>query len=80
MTIYLVCHIVDLGYHVEYAYTTLEKAEAKMTELVSLSKETYIKSVMTPSRYRVASTYEQAVEDAELYHEKWEIYTVEILE
>ena len=28
-TVYLVCSTVDLGYHAEYGYTSIEKAEAK---------------------------------------------------
>lgn len=80
MTIYLVCNTVDLGYHVEYAYTTLARAEAKMAELVALAKERYIKSAMTSTAYRAGQTYEEAVKGAELYHEKWEIAEVEVEE
>jgi hypothetical protein len=79
-TVYLVCSTVDLGYHVEYGYTTIEKAEAKMAELVALAKERYIKSAMTPTPYNPSPVYEKVVQDAERYHEKWEIASVEIEE
>jgi hypothetical protein len=79
-TVYLVCNTVDLGYHVEYGYTSLEKAEAKMAELVALAKERYIKSAMTPTPYNPSPVYEKVVQDAERYHEKWEIASVEIEE
>lgn len=80
MIIYLVCHTVDLGYHVEYAYTTLERAEAKMAEMVEEAKQRFIKSAMTSTAYRAGSTYEEAAADAERYHEKWEIAEVEVEE
>jgi hypothetical protein len=79
-TVYLVCSTVDLGYHAEYGYTTIERAEAKMAELVTLAKERYIKSAMTPSHYNLFPVYEKVVQDAERYHEKWEIASVEIEE
>jgi len=79
-TVYLVCFIVDLGYDVEYGYTSLEKAEAKMAELVTLAKERYIKRIITPTFYNPNPVYERAVQDAERYHEKYEIITVEIEE
>jgi hypothetical protein len=77
-TVYLVCSTVDLGYHAEYGYTTIERAEAKMAELVALAKERYIKSYMTPSPYNLFPVYEKVVQDADLYHEKYEIASVEI--
>jgi hypothetical protein len=77
-TVYLVCSTVDLGYHAEYGYTTIERAEAKMAELVTLAKERYIKSAMTPSPYNICPVYEKVVQDAERYHEKYEIASVEI--
>lgn len=80
MNIYLVCFTVDLGYHAEYAYTTLERAEAKMAELVEESKQRFIKSAMTSTAYRAGLTYAQAAADAERYHEKWEIAEVEVQE
>ncbi len=80
MNIYLVCFTVDLGYHAEYAYTTLEKAEAKMAELVEEAKQRFIKSAMKSTAYRAGQTYEAAAEDAERYHEKWEIAEVEVQE
>jgi len=80
MNIYLVCFTVDLGYHAEYAYTTLERAEAKMAELVEEAKQRFIKSAMTSTAYRAGLTYAQAAADAELYHEKWEIAEVEVQE
>ena len=80
MNIYLVCFTVDLGYHAEYAYTTLERAEAKMAELVEESKQRFIKSAMTSTAHRACLTYEEAVADAERYHEKWEIAEVEVQE
>lgn len=80
MNIYLVCFTVDLGYHAEYAYTTLERAEAKMAELVEEAKQRFIKSAMTSTAYRAGLTYEAAAEDAERYHEKWEIAEVEVQE
>jgi hypothetical protein len=79
-TIYLVCSTVDLGYHAEYGYTTIERAEAKMAELVALAKERFIKSAMTPTPYNPSPVYEKVVQDAERYHEKWEIASVEIEE
>ena len=79
-TVYLVCSTVDLGYHAEYGYTTIERAEAKMAELVTLAKERYIKSAMTPTPYNPSPVYEKIVQDAERYHEKWEIASVEIEE
>jgi hypothetical protein len=79
-TVYLVCNTVDLGYHVEYGYTSIEKAEAKMAELVALAKERYIESAMTPTPYNPSPVYEKVVQDAERYHEKWEIASVEIEE
>ena len=79
-TVYLVCSTVDLGYHAEYGYTSIEKAEAKMAELVALAKERYIKSAMTPTPYNPSPVYEKVVQDAERYHEKWEIASVEIEE
>ena len=79
-SVYLVCNTVDLGYHVEYGYTSIEKAEAKMAELVALAKERYIKSAMTPTPYNPSPVYEKVVQDAERYHEKWEIASVEIEE
>jgi hypothetical protein len=77
-TIYLVCSTVDLGYHAEYGYTSIEKAEAKMAELIELAKERYIKSAMTPSPYNLFPVYEKVVQDADRYHEKYEIASVEI--
>jgi hypothetical protein len=77
-TVYLVCSTVDLGYHAEYGYTTIERAETKMAELIALAKERYIKSAMTPSPYNLFPVYEKVVQDADLYHEKYEIDTVEI--
>ena len=62
-------HAADLGYHAEYAYTTLERAEAKMAELVEEAKQRFIKSAMTSTAYRAGSTYEEAAADAERYHE-----------
>jgi hypothetical protein len=79
-TVYLVCSTVDLGYHAEYGYTTIERAEAKMAELVALAKERFIKSAMTPTPYNPSPVYEKVVQDAERYHEKWEIASVEIEE
>jgi hypothetical protein len=79
-TIYLVCSTVDLGYHAEYGYTTIERAEAKMAELVTLAKERFIKSAMTPTPYNPSPVYEKVVQDADRYHEKWEIASVEIEE
>jgi hypothetical protein len=79
-TVYLVCSTVDLGYHAEYGYTKIEKAEAKMTELIALAKERFIKSAMTPTPYNLFPVYEKVVEDADRYHEKYEIVTVEIEE
>jgi hypothetical protein len=79
-TVYLVCSTVDLGYHAEYGYTSIEKAEAKMAELVALAKERYIKSAMTPSPYNLFPVYEKVVRDADRYHEKYEIASVEIEE
>jgi hypothetical protein len=79
-TVYLVCSTVDLGYHAEYGYTTIERAETKMAELVALAKERYIKSAMTPSPYNPSPVYEKVVQDADRYHEKYEIATVEIEE
>ena len=80
MNIYLVCFTVDLGYHAEYAYTTLERAEAKMAELVEESKQRFIKSAMKSTAFWAGSTYEEAAADAERYHEKWEIAEVEVQE
>ena len=80
MIVYLVCFTVDLGYHAEYAYTTLERAEAKMAEMVEEAKQRYIKSAMTSTAYYAGSTYEEAAADAERYHEKWEIAEVEVEE
>ena len=80
MNIYLVCFIVDLGYHAEYAYTRLQRAEAKMAELVEEAKQRFIKSAMISTAYRAGRTYEAAAEDAERYHEKWEIIEVEVQE
>jgi hypothetical protein len=79
-TVYLVCSTVDLGYHAEYGYTSIERAEAKMAELVALAKERYIKSAMIPTPYNPSPVYEKVVQDAERYHEKWEIASVEIEE
>jgi hypothetical protein len=79
-TVYLVCSTVDLGYHAEYGYTTIERAEAKMAELVALAKERYIKLAMTPSPYNICPVYEKVVQDADRYHEKYEIASVEIEE
>jgi hypothetical protein len=79
-TVYLVCSTVDLGYHAEYGYTSIEKAEAKMAELVAMAKERWIKSAMTPTPYNPSPVYEKVVQDAERYHEKWEIASVEIEE
>ena len=79
-TVYLVCSTVDLGYHAEYGYTTIERAEAKMAELVALAKERFIKSAMTPTPYNPSPVYEKVVQDAERYHEKYEIASVEIEE
>jgi hypothetical protein len=80
MIIYLVCNTVDLGYHAEYAYTTLERAEAKMAELIEAAKQQFIESAMTSTAYCAGKTYEVAAEDAEQYHEKWEIAQVEVEE
>ena len=80
MIIYLVCFTVDLGYHAEYAYTTLERAEAKMAELVEEAKQRFIKSAMTLTAYHAGLTYAQAAADAERYHEKWEIEQIEVEE
>lgn len=80
MIVYLVCNTVDLGYHVEYAYTTLERADAKMTEMVEEAKQRYIELAMTSTAYRAGQTYEAAAEDAKRYHEKWEIAEVEVEE
>jgi hypothetical protein len=79
-TVYLVCSTVDLGYHAEYGYTSIERAEAKMAELVALAKERFIKSAMTPTPYNPSPVYEKVVQDADRYHEKWEIASVEIEE
>ncbi len=79
-TVYLVCSTVDLGYHAEYGYTSIEKAEAKMAELIVLAKEQYIKSAMKPTPYNPSPVYEKVVQDADRYHEKYEIDTVEIEE
>jgi hypothetical protein len=79
-TVYLVCSTVDLGYHAEYGYTSIEKAEAKMAELIAMAKERYIKMAMTPSPYNLFPVYEKVVQDAERYHEKYEIASVEIEE
>ena len=79
-TVYLVCSTVDLGYHAEYGYTSIEKAEAKMAELIAMAKERYIKSAMTPTPYNPSPVYEKVVQDADRYHEKWEIASVEIEE
>jgi hypothetical protein len=79
-TVYLVCSTVDLGYHVEYGYTKIEKAEAKMAELIALAKERYIKSAMTPTPYNLFPVYEKVIQDADRYHEKYEIASVEIEE
>jgi hypothetical protein len=79
-TVYLVCSTVDLGYHAEYGYTTIERAEAKMAELVALAKERFIKSAMTPTPYNPSPVYEKVVQDADRYHEKYEIASVEIEE
>ena len=80
MNIYLVCFTVDLGYHAEYAYTTLERAEAKMVELVEEAKQRFIKSAMISTAYRAGLTYAQAAADAERYHPRWEIAEVEVQE
>jgi hypothetical protein len=79
-TVYLVCSTVDLGYHVEYGYTSIEKAEAKMAELITMAKERYIESAMIPTPYNPSPVYEKVVQDAERYHEKYEIASVEIEE
>jgi hypothetical protein len=79
-TVYLVCSTVDLGYHAEYGYTSIEKAEAKMAELVVMAKERWIKSAMTPTPYNLSPVYEKVVQDADRYHEKYEIASVEIEE
>jgi hypothetical protein len=79
-TVYLVCSTVDLGYHAEYGYTSIEKAEAKMAELIVMAKERYIKTAMTPTPYNLFPVYEKVVQDADRYHEKWEIASVEIEE
>jgi hypothetical protein len=79
-TVYLVCSTVDLGYHAEYGYTSIEKAEAKMAELVAMAKERWIKSAMTPTPYNPSPVYEKVVQDADRYHEKYEIASVEIEE
>jgi hypothetical protein len=79
-TVYLVCSTVDLGYHAEYGYTSIEKAEAKMAELIAMAKERWIKSAMTPTPYNPSPVYEKVVQDADRYHEKYEIATVEIEE
>jgi hypothetical protein len=76
----LVCSTVDLGYHAEYGYTSIEKAEAKMAELIAMAKERWIKSAMTPTPYNPSPVYEKVVQDADRYHEKYEIATVEIEE
>jgi hypothetical protein len=79
-TVYLVCSTVDLGYHAEYGYTSIEKAEAKMAELIVLAKERYIEMAMTPTPYNLSPVYEQVVQNADRYHERWEIASVEIEE
>ena len=79
-TVYLVCSTVDLGYHAEYGYASIEKAEAKMAELIAMAKERWIKSAMTPTPYNPSPVYEKVVQDADRYHEKYEIATVEIEE
>jgi hypothetical protein len=79
-TVYLVCSTVDLGYHAEYGYTTIEKAEAKMAELIAAAKERYIEMAMTPTPYNLSPVYEKVVQDADRYHERWEIASVEIEE
>jgi hypothetical protein len=79
-TVYLVCSTVDLGYHAEYGYTSIEQPEAKKAELVALAKERYIKSAITPTPYNPSPVYEKVVQDADRYHEKYEIDTVEIEE
>ena len=79
-TVYLVCSTVDLGYHAEYGYTSIEKAEAKMAELIAMAKERYIEMAMTPTPYNLFPVYEKVVQDADRYHEKWEIASVEIEE
>jgi hypothetical protein len=79
-TVYLVCSTVDLGYHAEYGYTSIEKAEAKMAELIVLAKERYIEMAMTPTPYNLFPVYEKVVQDADRYHERWEIASVEIEE
>jgi hypothetical protein len=77
-TIYLVCSTVDLGYHAEYGYASIEKAEAKMAELIAMAKERYIKSAMKSTPYNPSPVYEKVVQDADRYHEKYEIASVEI--
>jgi hypothetical protein len=79
-TVYLVCSTVDLGYHAEYGYTTIERAEAKMAELIALAKERYIEMAMTITPYNLSPVYETVVQNADRYHEKWEIASVEIEE
>jgi hypothetical protein len=79
-TVYLVCSTVDLGYHVEYGYTSLEKAEAKMSELIAMAKERYIEMAMTITPYNLSPVYETVVQNANRYHEKYEIASVEIEE
>ena len=80
MIIYLVCNTVDLGYHAEYAYTTLERAEAKMAEMVEAAKQGFIKSAMMSSPYRAGQTYKEAAALAERCHAKWEIAEVKVEE
>jgi uncharacterized protein YfcZ (UPF0381/DUF406 family) len=80
MTVYLVCNNVDLGYHVEYAYTTQARAEAKMAELIEADKQHYIKSVMTATAYRAGLTYDEAVKAAEQRRKNWEIVEMRVEE
>jgi hypothetical protein len=51
-----------------------------MAELIAMAKERFIKSAMTPTPYNLFPVYEKVVQDAERYHEKWEIASVEIEE
>jgi hypothetical protein len=80
MIVYLVCNNIDLGYHVEFAYTSRARAEAKMAEMTELDKQHYIKWVMISTAYRAGLTYDEAVKDAEKQRENWEIVEMRVEE
>jgi hypothetical protein len=81
MIAFLVCNTVDLGYHVECAYTTRARAEAKVAELIEADKQRYIKSFMTATAYRAGLTYDEAVKTAEQRSRKdWEIVEMKVEE